>query len=69
LQRPSVFQRAISRIVSIDSSLASPMNPQVLTTITSARAGSSTTVWPPAMAPPSMTSVSTRFFGQPRETK
>src|SRR5262249_34683518 len=61
--------RAISRMVSTDSCLASPMKPQVFTTMTSARAGSVTISCPWPMVSASMTSVSTRFFGQPSETK
>jgi hypothetical protein len=45
------------------------MNPQVLTTSMSASAGSSTSTWPSARTRPSITSVSTWFFGQPRLTK
>src|SRR4051812_49293999 len=56
-------------MASMDSCLASPMKLQVLTTITSAAAGSSTTWWPASPTWPSMTSVSTRFLGQPSETK
>ena len=40
LQRPVSLYAPISRIASTDSSLASPMKPQVLTTMTSAFAGS-----------------------------
>ena len=39
---PRPCGRAISRMVSIDSSLASPMKPQVLTTMTSASSGAAT---------------------------
>ena len=57
-------------MVSIDSFLASPMKPQVLTTMTSASSALVDVVearrrW----ATPSMTSVSTRFLGQPRLTR
>ena len=41
------------------------MKPHVLTTITSAFAGSSTSRYPASARVPSMTSLSTRFFGQP----
>src|SRR5262249_10278291 len=58
-----------SKITSIDSFFASPMKPHVLTTMTSARSGSSTRRHWPILATPSMTSVSTRFLGQPRLTK
>jgi hypothetical protein len=60
---------AISRIASIDSFFASPMNPHVLTTTTSASAASATCAKPASRATPSITSESTRFFGQPRLTK
>ncbi len=50
---------------SIDSCLAGPMNAQVLTTMTSASAGSSTSWYPRWLSVPSMTSESTRFFGHP----
>src|SRR5579872_4056878 len=60
---------ASSKIVSIDSFLASPMKPHVLTTMTSASSGSSTIRHPPSPATPSMTSLSTRFLTQPRLTK
>src|SRR5438552_8345396 len=55
----------MSRIASIDSSLAGVMKLQVLTTSTSASAGSSTTSWPRRASTPSITSLSTWFFGQP----
>src|SRR5262245_11384447 len=56
----------MSRIASIDSSLAGLMKLQVLTTSTSADSGSSTTSWPRRASTPSITSLSTWFFGQPR---
>src|SRR5215510_637563 len=56
-------------MASTDSCLASPMKPQVLTTMTSASSGAATTWCPAPVVWPSMTSVSTRFFGHPRETK
>src|SRR4051794_9232089 len=59
----------MSRIASIDSCFASPMKPQVLTTMTSADSGAATKLWPASAVWPSMTSVSTRFFGQPSDTK
>ncbi len=55
--------------MSIDSFFAASMNPHVFTTMTSAAPGSSTWRNPERSATPSMTSVSTRFFGQPRLTK
>src|SRR5437016_3756937 len=65
---PLPFRSATSRIVSIDSCLAASMKPQVLTMTTSASSRSlvismadSSRSWP------SMISLSTRFFGQPRE--
>src|SRR3954451_17586007 len=67
LQLPSVLCRAISRIVSIDSCLAESMNAQVLTTRTSASPASCVSSWPSRCASPSITSESTRLFGQPRE--
>src|SRR4030095_13116475 len=42
---------------------------QVLTTSTSASAGSVVSVCPPCCESPIITSESTRFLGQPRETK
>src|SRR5436309_13460851 len=42
------------------------MKAQVLTTSTSAASGSSTISWPRRASTPSMTSLSTWFFGQPR---
>src|SRR6185369_5129806 len=68
LQLPSVLCRAISRMVSIDSCFAESMNAQVLTISTSASPASCVSSWPPCCASPSITSESTRFFGQPRET-
>src|SRR5216110_687320 len=59
----------MSRIASIDSSLAGVMKLQVLTTSTSASAGSSTISWPRRASTPSITSLSTWFFGQPRVRK
>src|SRR5256712_4243986 len=67
-QRPVFLNSAISRIVSIDSRRAGSMKVQVLTTITSASAGSRVRSYPPRRSVPSMTSLSTRFFGQPRLT-
>ena len=56
-------------MVSIDSCLAASMNAQVLTTSTSASAASRVSSCPACWASPSITSESTRFLGQPRETK
>src|SRR5690606_15117231 len=56
-------------MVSIDSFLAGPMKPQVFTTITSASSGEPTRRKPSPSLTPSITSVSTRFFAQPSETK
>src|SRR4029453_6349128 len=66
---PFVLCPAISRIVSIDSSVAGWMKLQVFTTITSASAGSSTITNASASNRPAMISLSTRFFGQPRLTR
>src|SRR5437867_5474224 len=61
--------RARSRMASIDSSLAGAMKLHVLTTSTSAASGSSTSSWPRRASTPSMISLSTWFFGQPRVTR
>src|SRR5262245_45494437 len=55
-------------MVSTDSFRAGSMKVQVLTTITSASLGSLVSSYPPRRSVPSMTSLSTRFFGQPRLT-
>ena len=68
-QRPVFFSSASSRIVSTDSCFAESMNAQVLTTSTSASTASAVTSWPACWTRPIITSESTRFFGQPRETK
>ncbi len=68
-QAPSVLCRAISRMVSIDSCLAESMKAQVLTTSTSASAASCVSSCPACCASPSITSESTRFFGQPSEIR
>src|SRR5262245_46681433 len=65
---PSSLSRATDRIVSIDSCFAASMKPQVLTTTTSASAGSRTICRPSSMAWPSSTSESTRLRAQPRLT-
>src|SRR6478672_8383403 len=67
-QAPPFLCCAISRIVSIDSCFAESMKAHVLTTSTSASSGSRVNSWPAFCASPSMTSESTRFFGQPSET-
>src|ERR1039457_5278642 len=56
-------------MVSTDSFLAGSMKLQVLTTRTSASAGSGVNSWPLASSWPIMTSLSTRVLGQPRLTK
>src|SRR5206468_6474633 len=66
---PSFLCCAISRIASTDSRLAESMNAQVLTTMTSAADGSGVSPWPASRARPRITSESTRFLGQPRETR
>ena len=66
LQRPSRFSSASATIASTDSSLALSMKPQVFTTMTSACSGSCTSRYPACARVPSITSLSTRFFGQPR---
>ena len=53
-------------MVSMDSSLAGPMNAQVFTMMTSASPWSATTLYPARVSWPSMTSESTRFLEQPR---
>ncbi len=64
---PFFLRSTCSRIVSTDSSLARSMKPQVFTRTTRA-SPSGTMAWPARCRCPSMTSVSTRFFGQPSET-
>ena len=56
-------------MVSTDSCFAESMNAQVFTTSTSALDASDVTSWPACWTRPIITSESTRFFGQPRETK
>src|SRR6478752_4837777 len=51
-----------------DSCRADSMNPQVLTTTTSAPAASGTRAYPSWVSLPSMRSLSTVFLGQPSET-
>src|SRR4029077_16957835 len=67
--RPAVLCFAISRMVLIDSCWALAMNEQVLTTITSASSASETSFAPACCSRPIITSLSTRFLGQPRLTK
>src|SRR3954454_5582858 len=52
-----------------DSCLAVSMNEQVFTTMTSASSARGVISAPPWASRPIMTSLSTRFFGQPRDTK
>src|ERR1700690_3491680 len=66
---PPVLCPAISRIVSTDSCCALPMKEQVLTTITSASSAAGVSSTPACASIPIMTSLSTRFLGQPRLTK
>src|SRR5216117_3711486 len=66
LHRPFFLSSAISRIVSIDSRFELSMKLQVLTMMTSASDLSVVTVWPAFCRRPSITSLSTRFFGHPR---
>src|ERR1017187_8610691 len=56
-------------MVSTDSFLAGSMKLQVFTTRTSAWSGWEVSSWPLATSWPIMTSLSTRFLGQPRLTK
>src|SRR5262249_10302372 len=65
----SAFTRASARMASIDSSFAGSMKLHVLTTRTSAASGSRTSSWPRAASTPSITSLSTWFFGQPSVTR
>src|SRR5436190_4109842 len=67
--RPIFLYSAISRIVSTDSFLAGSMKLQVFTTRTSAWSGCGVSSWPLAASWPIMTSLSTRFLGQPKLTK
>src|SRR5205085_4354306 len=60
---------AICRMVSTDSCLAVSMNEQVFTTITSASSARGVICAPAEASMPIMTSLSTRFLGQPRLTK
>src|SRR5512135_2084015 len=56
-------------MVSTDSCWALPMKEQVLTTITSASSALGVSSAPARRSTPIMTSLSTRFLGQPRLTK
>src|ERR1039458_9259053 len=69
LARPTFLYSAISRMASMDSRLAGSMKLQVLTTRTSAWSGWGVSSWPLAASRPIMTSLSTRFLGQPKLTK
>src|SRR5207245_10901160 len=62
----AAFTRARSRMASMDSSLAGWMKLHVFTTSTSAASGSRTSSCPRRASTPSITSLSTRFLGQPR---
>src|SRR3989337_1959076 len=69
LHLPVFLNWAKASRASIDSSLASPMKPQVFTMRPSA-SSSFTTAWAPAsFRMPSISSESTRFLGQPRLTR
>src|SRR5215471_21559629 len=68
LTRPEVLCVAISRIVFTDSCCALSINEQVLTTMTSASSARDTNSAPAFVTRPIITSLSTRFFGQPRLT-
>ena len=61
--------RAISRIVLTDSCCALSMNEQVFTTMTSASSARWTRSAPACESMPIITSLSTRFLGQPKLTK
>src|SRR5436190_17293240 len=64
---PLPLRAATSRMVSIDSCLASSMKAQVLTITVSASSMFWTIELPCRRSSPSMTSESTRFLAQPRE--
>ena len=65
---PDVLCCAISTMVSTDSCLALSINEQVFTTRTSADSASEVMVAPASARRPIITSLSTRFLGQPRLT-
>jgi hypothetical protein len=67
--RPLAFNSDASRSTSIESFLACSMNPQVLTTATSASAASSTNSQPPALNRPASSSESTSLRVQPSVTR
>src|SRR5438034_102449 len=56
-------------MASMDSSLAGWMKLHVFTTSTSAASGSTTSACPSRASTPSITSLSTRFLGQPRVSR
>ena len=64
---PASLRATSRRIAPTDSSLAASMNPHVFTMTTRDFSGS-VSVSPSFWRCPSMTSVSTRFFGQPSDT-
>ena len=64
-----VLWRAISRMVSMDSCCALPIKEQVFTTMTSASSALGVSSAPAWASMPIITSLSTRFLGQPRLTK
>src|SRR2546427_490698 len=66
--RPIFLYSAISRMVSMDSCLAGSMKLHVFTTSTSAWSGCGVSSCPRATSSPIMTSLSTRFLGQPKLT-
>src|SRR5580704_11937727 len=66
---PEVLWRAISRMVSTDSCFAVSIKLQVFTTRISASAGRAVRRAPALSSRPIITSESTRFLGQPSETK
>src|SRR5687767_836185 len=65
-RRPDSRSSATSRIAFTDSSRALSMNAHVFTTATSASSSFSASAKPEPASVPSITSVSRRFFGQPR---
>src|SRR3989454_11426790 len=65
-QRPRSFNRASSRIVATDDSLARSTTAHVLTMRHSASSGRSASGNPASVSMPSISSESTWFFGQPR---
>src|SRR5215210_5727282 len=66
---PAFLSSSISRMTASDSCRAGSMNPQVLTTTTSAPSASGVRAYPSWASLPSILSVSTVFFGQPRLTQ